>query len=341
VPIFRTYSKDGSERWKIASKCLLLLMGGTAAAVAAAPAAISSADEARPAARVGAHRYDVGGIRLWYRVAGRQTGIPVIVLHGGPGEGSQTFARFAGPALETRLRMVYLDQRGSGRSDRPKQARHYSIPLLVDDVEALRRRLGAPRIDLIGHSFGTILALEYGARHPDRVSHLVLAAAVPDLPRMIDIQCARLRQEDKAAFARAAQGKRAGAYPRCDIFRAYEGEGLSAMIHRNMYPRPAIGRKVDRTDAAGGLGNSGELSGALIDKGLWNYRFLKAAKVSAPTLIIAGGRDLQAVEAPQRDLARALPHSRLLVYPGDGHFMFVEEPQRFAKDVTAFLRHSR
>jgi proline iminopeptidase len=113
------------------------------------------------------------------------------------------------------------------------------------------------------------------------------------------------------------------------------------MIHRNMYPRPDIGRKVDRTDAAGGLGNSGELSGALSDQGLWRYRFLKAAKVRAPTLIIAGGRDLQAVEAPQRDLAKALPHARFLAYPNDGHFMFVEEPQRFASDLTAFLRRAR
>jgi len=333
---------------RIATTCLLWLMAGTTVATQAGPAGSAPAvaarpalDQAPPAARVGEHRYDVGGVRLWYRVAGQRTGTPVVVLHGGPGEGSQTFARFAGPALETRLRMVYLDQRGSGRSDRPKDAKYYSIPLLVDDIEALRRQLGAPRIDLIGHSFGTILALEYGARYPERVAHIVLAAAVPDLPRMIDIQCARLQEHDKAAFARAAQSKRPGAYPRCDIFRAYAGERLSAMIHRNMYPRPEIGREVDKADAAGGLGNSGELSDALIDKGLWSYRFQKAARVSAPTLIIAGGLDLQAVDAPQRDLAQALPHGRLLVYPGDGHFMFVEEPKRFADDVTAFLRSSR
>jgi len=67
----------------------------------------------------------------------------------------------------------------------------------------------------------------------------------------------------------------------------------------------------------------------------------EGGRVSAPTLIIAGGLDLQAVDAPQRDLAQALPHGRLLVYPGDGHFMFVEEPKRFADDVTAFLRSSR
>jgi predicted alpha/beta-fold hydrolase len=209
------------EQVKLATSYRLLLIAGAmiclkagaaerAAAVAALPAA---ADAAAPADQVGEHRYDVGGVRLWYRVAGQRTGAPVIVLHGGPGEGSQTFARFAGPALEARLRMVYLDQRGSGRSDRPKQARYYSMKLLVDDIEALRRKLGAPRIDLIGHSFGTILALEYGARYPEHVAHIVLAGAVPDLPRIIDIQCARLQKDDKPAFARAAQGKRPGAYP--------------------------------------------------------------------------------------------------------------------------------
>jgi proline iminopeptidase len=290
------------------------------------------------AASTGQHRFAVGSVHLWYRVAGKPGGTPVIFLHGGPGEGSQTFARFAGPALETRLRMIYLDQRGSGRSDRPKGADNYSIPQLVDDIEALRKRLGAPRIDLIGHSFGTILGLEYAAKYPDRVAHLVLAGAVPDLPRAIDIQCGRLQVNDPAAYARAARDTAPGAYPRCNAFGAYDGNAMAAAVHRNMYPDPATGRKVDAMDSANGLGNTGELGNALGGKGLWSYRFADTAKVTAPTLVIAGGHDFQAVETPQRDLAKALPRGRFLLYPKDGHFMFVEEPQRFAKDVSAFLR---
>ena len=296
-----------------------------------------AAARATAAATTGQHRFAVGSVHLWYRIAGKPGGTLVVFLHGGPGEGSQTFARFAGPALEARLRMVYLDQRGSGRSDRPKAADNYSIAQLVDDIEALRRRLGAPRIDLIGHSFGTILGLEYAARYPGRVAHLVLAGAVPDLPRAIDLQCARLQTSDPAAFARSTQGKPPGAYPRCDVFSAYDGDQMGAAIHRNMYPDPATGRKVDAMDSANGLGNTGELGNALSAKGLWSYRFADTAKVTAPTLVIAGGRDFQAVEAPQRDLAKALPHGRFLLYPNDGHFMFVEEPRRFATDVAAFL----
>ena len=298
-------------------------------------AASASADQ-RPDAR-GMHTFSVQGVHLWYRVAGMTSGTPVVFLHGGPGEGSQTFARYAGPRLEKQLRMVYLDQRGSGHSERPKDPTAYSISLLVDDIEALRRHLGALHIDLIGHSFGTVLALEYAARYPDHVAHIVLAAAVPDLPRLIDIQCQRLQAMDAVAYARAASGKPPRAYPRCNSFNAYEGAAEAEFIHHNMYPRSAIGRRVDEADAANGLGNTGELSEALIGQGLWDYRFEAAAKVTAPVLVIAGGRDYQAAEAPQRDLAHALPHARLLVYPDDGHFMFMEEPGRFAADVEAFF----
>jgi proline iminopeptidase len=275
--------------------------------VLAACCLAASPASARPTATsTGEHRFAVGSVHLWYRIAGKPGGTPVVFLHGGPGEGSQTFARYAGPALEARLRMVYLDQRGSGRSDRPKAEDNYSIAQLVDDIEALRKRLGAPRIDLIGHSFGTILGLEYAARYPSRVAHLVLAGAVPDLPRAIDIQCGRLQASDPTAYARAAQGKTPGAYPRCDVFSAYDGDAMSAAIHRNMYPNAEIGRKVDAMDSANGLGNTGELGNALSARGLWSYRFAATAKVTAPTLVVAGGHDFQAVEAPQRGLAKAL-----------------------------------
>ena len=150
----------------------------------------------------GVHRFGVDGVNLWYRVAGQAGGKPVVFLHGGPGEGSQTFAHFAGPALERTLRMVYLDQRGSGRSDRPQDPKAYSIAQLVDDIEALRTHLGVARIALIGHSFGTILGLEYAAKYPQHVSRLVLASAVSDLPRLLDIQCVRLQTQDAAAYAR-------------------------------------------------------------------------------------------------------------------------------------------
>src|SRR6266699_3785415 len=133
--------------------------------------------------RDGPHQVVVNNVRLWYRVAGRAAaGIPpVVFLHGGPGQGSYHFAALAGPYLERSLRLVYFDQRGSGRSERP-WTRDYDMSTLVEDIEGLRRELGVDQLALIGHSFGGTLALEYAAKYPERVSALVFVAGLWDAP---------------------------------------------------------------------------------------------------------------------------------------------------------------
>ena len=299
-------------------------------------AAVPAAAENRAALDPGAHEIVVNGVRLWYRVAGRASGVPVVYLHGGPGQGSQSFAKFAGPELEKGLRMVYLDQRGSGRSERP-WTKAYSLDLLVDDLEKLRIAWGVPKIAIIGQSFGTAIGMEYAARHPERVSHLVLAAGVPDIPAAIDIQCARLEREDPEAFARARAALGEGDKARCDIFRAYEGSASRAFVDRNMYPNPATMKLVDEADSEGGLRNTGELGRAIVEAGFFGYRFDKADRLTMPVLVIAGGKDFQAVAEPQRALAARVRRGRYLEYAESGHFMFVEEPARFARDVTAFI----
>ena len=303
------------------------LIGLAAALLLAAPAAAQASAGLAP----GEHHAVVNGARLWYRVAGPAEGTPVVFLHGGPGQGSQTFARFAGPALERDLRMVYLDQRGSGRSERPWDDA-YSLKLLVDDLEQLRRAWGVERIALVGHSFGTIVALEYAAEHPEHVDRIVLASAAPDLPGALDLQCVRLERLDPAAYARAVTERPADLPARCNAFAAGK-----AFVDANMFPDLATMALVEKTDAEGGLSNTGELGQALFEQGLMTYRFARHDRLSMPVLVVAGGSDFQTVVEPQRDLVARLPDARILEYPGRGHFMFVEDPQRFAADVTAFL----
>ncbi|HEU0099340.1 MAG TPA: alpha/beta hydrolase [Allosphingosinicella sp.] len=298
----------------------------------AAPAAA----ENRAALAPGVHETVVNGVRLWYRVAGRTKGVPVVYLHGGPGQGSQSFAKFAGPELEKGLRMVYLDQRGSGRSERPWNDA-YSLDLLVDDLEKLRIAWGVPKLALVGQSFGTAIGMEYAARYPDRVSHLVLAAGVPDIPAALDLQCARLERVDPEAFARAKAALREGDKARCNVFAAYEGAAARAFIDRNMYPKPETMKLVDEADSEGGLSNAGELGNAIVRQGFFRYRFDKAERLTMPVLVIAGGKDFQAVAEPQRALAERVRNGRYLEYAESGHFMFVEEPERFGRDVTAFI----
>lgn len=280
----------------------------------------------------GEHNVVINGVRLWYRVAGQQQGTPVVFLHGGPGQGSQTFARFAGPLLERTQRMVYLDQRGSGRSEKHWK-REYSLPLMVDDLEQLRRQLGVEKIALIGHSFGTVVGLEYAAKYPQHVSHLVLTGPVVDFPAAVEVHCDRLKRLRPELYAKAVAEVSKGSSHRCNTFVAGR-----EYIDDAMYPNPAIMKLVDETDAQDGMKNTGEIFGALAKQGVLEWRFNKHDRLTMPVLVIGGAQDYQAVVEPLRTFVAKVPGARLLEYKGSGHFMFVENPTRFASDVSSFLK---
>ena len=131
---------------------------------------------------VGEHRLIENGVKLWYEVAGQpqpeQT--PVLFLHGGPGYNSYSFENTIGKQLQRHMQMIYLDERGSGRSERPVDG-DYSMPTLVADVEALRKSLGVPKLTLMGHSFGGTIALEYAARYPEHVQRLIVLDGAADM----------------------------------------------------------------------------------------------------------------------------------------------------------------
>jgi proline iminopeptidase len=169
---------------------------------------------------------------------------------------------------------------------------------------------------------------------------VVLAAAASHLLRSLDLQCQRLQTQDPEAYARATAGLRAGAFPRCNTMQAYSGDALRGFAERNLFPDPAVARRVNQLEEVEGLRSTGEVARALFQKGYLQYRFSAVDKVLAPVLVIAGGRDYQAAIEPQRDLVKDLPRARLVEYPRNGHFMFVEDPRRFARDVKAFLRQA-
>lgn len=105
---------------------------------------------------------------------GNPGGIPLFWLHGGPGSGASP--RHAELVDLTRYRLVLADQRGCGRSMPSGGLHNNDTSLLVGDIERLRSHLGLPRILLGGGSWGATLSLAYAARHPDRLSGLVLRA---------------------------------------------------------------------------------------------------------------------------------------------------------------------
>src|SRR5437870_4909563 len=112
------------------------------------------------------------GARLHYQTFGK--GDPIIVLAGGPGFAGAYMAPVARHIGAKHL-AVLPDQRGTGDSTvTAYDATTINVAAFVGDIEAMRLKLGAERITLVGHSWGGMLAMSYAAAHPDRVAALVL-----------------------------------------------------------------------------------------------------------------------------------------------------------------------
>ncbi|WP_314225151.1 alpha/beta fold hydrolase [Streptomyces zaehneri] len=269
------------------------------------------------------------GTELAYHVRGE--GEPLVVLPGGPMRASAYLGDLGGLAAHRRL--VLLDLRGTGDSAVPADPATYRCDRQVDDVEALRLRLGQERIDVLAHSAGGSLALLYAARYPHRVSRLALITATPwalGRPATAEdrLTAARLRT-DEPWFGTA--------YPAFEAWLAGGGdpdwEVVGAFFHGRW---DAAARAHDA--AADGQTNS-EAEKAFLDPEAFDPPALRAAlaAVAVPVLVLAGEVDGGPRPALARLLADAFPNAEFAVQPGAGHYPWLDDPQCFAGRVGAFL----
>jgi proline iminopeptidase len=112
------------------------------------------------------------GHSIYVEQSGRADGLPVLVLHGGPGGGcSPAMRRYFDPNI---YRIILFDQRGCGRSRPHASVEANTTWHLVRDIEQIRETLGIDAWVIFGGSWGATLALVYGQTHPDRALHLAL-----------------------------------------------------------------------------------------------------------------------------------------------------------------------
>ena len=101
------------------------------------------------------------GARIYFKTLGR--GVPLLLLHGGPGADHSDFLPALRP-LARHCQLVLIDERGSGRSERLKDPKGYTLDRMVKDIEHVREHLKLPQIVVLGHSFGGILAQAYAVQ---------------------------------------------------------------------------------------------------------------------------------------------------------------------------------
>jgi proline iminopeptidase len=123
--------------------------------------------------------------------------------------------------------------------------------------------------------------------------------------------------------------------------RALGSAGFEAFNAGGIFPDSLVRRRMDSVDALSGLRNTGEQQRALFRAGLFDHRFAGHARLTMPVLVLIGGQDQAIGLAPQRMLSAVLQDVRVVEYERAGHFMYLDEPRRFAREVVGFLREKK
>jgi proline iminopeptidase len=270
------------------------------------------------------------GTELAYHVDG--AGEPLICLPGGPMRASACLGDLGG--LSRHRRLFLLDLRGTGDSAVPADPSSYRCDRLVDDVLALQDHLGLARADVLGHSAGANIAVQYALSHPHRVGRLVLVTPSgrsvglePDPAMRHEI--VSLRQSEPwfkgaaAAFERVAAGGGAEEDWAAVAPFFYGRWDAAAQAH------DAAGEEQTNEEAAVAFAADGAFDPAATRAGLADLR--------APVLVIGGSLDLQRPPAVTAEYAALFANSRLVVQPGAGHFPWLDDSSQLVAAVTEFL----
>ena len=125
----------------------------------------------------------VKGGKIWYRIVGQGSATPVILLHGGPGFPSYYLNPLA--ELSKDRPVIFLDQLGCGRSDANTDTTLMTVDTFVEQLEQVTEALGVKEFYLYGHSWGTMLGMDYYMKYPDKVKALIFASPALSISRWV------------------------------------------------------------------------------------------------------------------------------------------------------------
>jgi proline iminopeptidase len=279
---------------------------------------------------VGPHRVKTGDVTISYRVAGN--GPLLVVLSPDWGIGSAYLQSGLRP-LEASHRMVYVDERGSGGSSRPLDPGRMGFRDMARDLEQLRRVWRVQRLDLIGHSAGGTIAMEYAREEAGHVDRMILVDA-----QLNGFDTGALHARFKDRWRRdpahaAAVAHYDDAAPRTDA--AFAG-----------YLRRTVGWYLSDPARFGAAVRSGLparlpvwtlLNNARADAREARERGPELSRILARTLVTVGRDDAECPVEMSQAIHAGIRGSDLVVYERDGHFPWVEASADFFRDVETFL----
>lgn len=274
------------------------------------------------------------GHRLWCRIVGKGDAVPLLTLHGGPGAGHDYLEPLE--ALASERPVIFYDQLGCGRSDKPDAIPMWTIERFADEIDEVRAALGLERVHVLGQSWGGWLGIEYLTRQPRGLVSFVLASTSASIPEFA-ANCERLIAEmpEDMQHALRVHGLR-GAFDHPD----YQAAAME-FYRRHVCRMPEWPDCVMRTIANMDHNQVYEtINGPNEFTTIGNLRYWdrtsRLHEIRTPILLTCGRHDELGPTCSQTMLER-LPDARLVIFEHSAHMPHVEEPELYMRTVSDFL----
>lgn len=275
----------------------------------------------------------IDGVRLFFLPVGDARHHPLIVLHGGPGLDHTEMHPWL-DALADQFYLIYVDERGQGRSQRVDPST-LTLQVFADDVTRLAAALGLARYAVLGHSFGAFIALTHAIERGEARHYIISGGtaswtkSAPEVQANLDrFEPAELREQVIQSWAMephvrtqedmrqlmALQMPFHFATTESDAYRRFTAEDRTVYAPEVLAYFSAHEYALEYEDQLG--------------------------RIARPTLIITGAHDRTCTPRAARDLHAGIPGGELVILPEAGHQTYVEQPGMFMAAVRDFFaRH--
>ncbi len=279
---------------------------------------------------------DVTGGRVWYRIAGAdKPGIPLLVLHGGPGATHDYLTSLE--ALADERPVIFYDQLGGGNSDRPADPGLWTVSRFVEELEQVRTALQLKQLHILGQSWGTMLGVEYMLRKkPTGVHRLILSAPYLSTARWVADQRQAIKQLPAAVQETILAHEASGDF----ASPAYQ-ETMLAFYRKHLCRLDPWPDNLNRTMEKMGIEvymqmwgpSEFTMTGSLAKADLCG----QLNQITIPVLFTCGEFD-EATPATTRFYQELIPGAKIYVFKDASHSHHLEKPDEFNAVVRAFMR---
>jgi proline iminopeptidase len=277
---------------------------------------------------------EVKGGKIWYRIDGEGDNTPVLLLHGGPG--SSSFYLEPLKELSQDRPVIFIDQLGCGRSTRITDTTLMTIEQNVEQLEQVRKALKLEKFYLYGHSWGTMLGMDYYVKYPKGIQSLIFSSPLFSTKIWTDDADTLIATLPEATQKAIRESERLKDY-------ANEAYKEAMEVYYKAYVRRSDKSKSQQDTAAKFFGENvynfmWGPSEFTATGNLLNYNRLKdLPKITVPTLLTAGEFD-EARPSSVRYYTSLIPGAQFKEIPQAAHSTMMDNPKEYIGVLREFLK---